>query len=279
MNKSNKYIPWLIFVIILLTIPWIYIYWQSHSLNTNSPTNSNTGSSTAESTKNLPVEIKNYSYDLYPGEDKEVVLEYPEIKSGLLSAQMTGKINAEISSTTKTQFDSNVNDLKETISAETPEANAMELLEYNQVVIPEKVYLNTSANVFSYISYEQSYTGGAHGLHAYSSNVIDTKTGLKLEMNSFLNTDFDKVETAFLRNHLSNAILKNDGTCDGCDRLSDSDWWSTAEKITPDGYALTADGIIFLFNDYNLGSYVASGGGQLLFVPKADLAKYIIRPW
>lgn len=278
MNNSNKYIAWLIFVIILLTIPWIYIYWQSHSLNKNSDTATTTAAG-SDSTKNSPVEVKNYSYDIYPGGDKEVALEYPEIKSGLLSAQMTSKINAEISNTTKTEFDSNVNDLKETIKVESPESNVLELLEYSQVVLQDKVYLNPSTNVFSYISYGQSYTGGAHGLHAYSANVIDTKTGQKLEMGDFLNADFDKVATLFLREHLSNAILKSDGTCDGCDRLSNSDWWYTAEKITPEGFALTADGIIFLFNDYNLGSYVASGGGQLLFVSKADLSKYIIRPW
>jgi hypothetical protein len=196
-----------------------------------------------------------------------------------LSVETTAKINAETASNAKNLFDSNMSELKETMRAESLEANSLEQLEYNQVVIPEKVYLNTSAGIFSYISYGQSYTGGAHGLHAYSSNVIDTKTGQNLEMSAFLNSDFDKVMTSFLRKHLTDTILKRDGNCIGCDNLSDTDWWNTAEKITPEGFALTADGAIFLFNDYNLGSYVASGGGQLLFVSKTDLAKYTIRPW
>lgn len=284
MNKSPRFTTWITLALSIALLSLAIVYWRSQSQNDDS---SNTTkkvstadtSSSSDKNANQPVEIQSYSYDVYGGGEKEIIIEYPQILQGILSPEITLKINTEIAKSAKENFDLSVNDITETIEVETPGANALEQLGTNKSVKTEQIYFNKSTNVFSYVTYEAGYTGGAHGFHTYEGNIFDTKTGNRLEVSDFLNANFEKFRTTLLRDKISKAILKKDASCRGCENLTATDWWKTAEKITPDGYALSASGITFLFNDYNLGAYSSSGGGQELFVSKVDLKSYIKRDW
>jgi len=295
--RKNIHVGWaLAFIVAGALLAWAIVSWETD--RTNRIIGHADGSLPGvgidhASSSTPPADIQSFSFDLYPGGDKEVSVSYPVLKPGYASPIMTARINADIASTSKADFQSSVSDLKQSVQAEAdtasgsatadgnPDANKGNGLSFQELVT-DGMYANASTHVFSYDASAGGYSGGAHDNHFYVSYAYDTQSGNLLSLGDLLKGKYQAVISGYAHDAISKAIKLATPLpgCLNCERLEadpDHMWWNQA--LNPQNFVLSADGITFLFGDYELGPYSDSAGGQEIFVPKAALKDFIRRDW
>ncbi len=123
--------------------------------------------------------------------------------------------------------------------------------------------------ILSYTVNFDNYTGGAHGAHSFSNNVIDLKTG-----------DLIKEEDIFIDNYkddlakiLVDRIAKQNNV-DNPKELENVGFFSV-EEIFPNGNFLIDDyGITYTFNEYEIAAYVV--GATNVHLPYEEI-QYLLK--
>ncbi len=285
MKTESKLGKILLIIIVIFLIIYGIGYWQSKS---NTPkilpqTNNHTQVATTTTEVVSPIEIKKYSFNLYPttSTSTDIVIEYPSLKSGFASPDITTKINATITANAKDLFNKTVTEYKSLQSEEAGLGSAAsDNLYYGEAVNPTSVYIGT--NTFSYSITQSMYSGGAHGGLLFKGFSYDIKTGQPIALTDVLKGNYQPIIEKYIQKQIATAIDLSDSVegCENCENLSLNDvgfGWN--RKIELKDFTLTKDGIVFLFGNYVLGPYVETAGGQLILVPKTVLGNLIKRDW
>ena len=116
---------------------------------------------------------------------------------------------------------------------------------------------------------ESIYTGGAHGSYDIYYDNYDLKTHKKLNLRDILKPNsYDKfVQIAQDRYKTTYHIPKN--------ATMQYDGWFNKEFVLASNFAITTDGVYFLYNPYEIKAY--ADGQTTLLVPYKDI-KHILNP-
>ncbi|MEI8061923.1 MAG: DUF3298 domain-containing protein [bacterium] len=285
MKTESKLGKILLIIVSIFLIIYGIVYWQSKSSTTKIPaqTSDATQVSTTTTEAVSPIEIKKYSFNLYPknSTSTDISIEYPSLKSGFASPDITTKINNTIATNAKELLNKTVTEYKSIQKEEAGLGSAAADNLYYQVAFnPTSVYI--SENTFSYSVALSTYSGGAHGAFSYEGFSYDTKTGKLISLDDVLKGNYQPVVEKYIQKQIATAIDLIDSVegCENCENLSLNDvgfGWN--DKIELKDFTLTKEGIVFLFGNYALGPYVETAGGQLILVPKTVLSDLVKRDW
>ncbi len=154
---------------------------------------------------------------------------------------------------------STLSDLKEfsgDISGEWEDENSMELF----AKTPSTYTLSTASS---------GYSGGAHGYHGMHFNNYDIQTGTKLTLDDLFVADYNQTLHAIAQEHYKTSMgLKTQQP------LTDDNWFED-RFILAGEFAITANGLYFFYNSYEIKPYAA--GNTEFMLPYSKL-KNIINP-
>jgi predicted secreted protein len=119
--------------------------------------------------------------------------------------------------------------------------------------------------IFSFVIYESSYLGGAHGSETWYPYIFDAKTGKQLVLSDLME------KGSGYREYFNKAIGKE------IDKRAESNELMELAEFTDIGdnpwVYLTADGFLFYFQQYEYFPYAA--GIQQFLVPYGDVSKML----
>jgi hypothetical protein len=148
--------------------------------------------------------------------------------------------------------------------------------------IDDEVYSNSTFNLYEHSSYHifaitpkivttettlSSYSGGAHGNYGIDYENIDKKSKKKLKLQDILKPNQTKAFTKFVesfyrkRQHLSpNDSLKDAG-------------WFNDEFTLAENFAITPQGLYFLYNSYEIEPYAM--GQETILLPYEQIVSFL----
>jgi len=116
------------------------------------------------------------------------------------------------------------------------------------------------ADLLSYIIYNESYYGGAHGSHNYQYKVIDTDTGKLLKEKDIFAEGYEKELNLLLLNAIAAQNEVNTA-----EELAELGYFGATELTSNDNFILDDEGITYLYNEYEIAPYVL--GAVKVFIP------------
>ncbi len=135
--------------------------------------------------------------------------------------------------------------------------------------INQKVLFD-SLNILTVEEFSYAFTGGAHGNYGIGYYNFDTKSGQPLGLGDLLIANYQEplkeiVEPIFRKTYLE----------EGMNNYSEAGFYFEEDEfVLTDNFAITKDGLKFLYNPYEIGPYVM--GQQEIIVPY-DSLKTLIR--
>jgi len=116
--------------------------------------------------------------------------------------------------------------------------------------------------IFCFTTFIYYFRGGAHAIYGKFSTCVDLETGRKLTFNDFFAKDSEDILTDIIKN-----IIANDP--------HDADYDFFISEIKPnDNFYLEREGIIFVYNPYEIAPY--SAGIIEVFIPFQDIAPFLL---
>lgn len=139
---------------------------------------------------------------------------------------------------------------------------------YYEIAFDEILF--NEQDIVSFMSFIESYTGGAHGAHAQKDQVINLKTGeLITEAQIFVDNYQDDLAKLLV------AKIAKDNNLENPKELENIGFFSI-DDIYPNGnFWVNNEGITYTFNEYEIAAYVV--GRTQVFIPYAEM-KNILRP-
>lgn len=129
-------------------------------------------------------------------------------------------------------------------------------------LIAQDVTYNTS-RIFTVATSYYMFTGGAHGIHGTTYMNFDVTTGKLLTLDDLF-TDRAQLET------LGATYFRQQHDLDEKTTWEDSGYWFENNQFyLPDNFALTEDGVLFIYSIYEIASYVE--GEQEVKIPYSAL--------
>lgn len=260
MQKKQKIILRILSLFVVAAIVFFFVYSEKKT-DLDPVTTTSTSTSTINTFK-INTESLTDNDSTY-----DIVVEYPQF-TGIQTGSIEDKMNMRFKNAAKAIF--------EEISAELK--NAAVGMEGREIIFErrlqaDKTYINNQTGIMSIVYDNYTDTGGAHGTFFYSSETIDVKTGEKVVLADLL----EDTHTTPLVKEIDSQIRNAAATCTRCDSLAGE--LKNLDVKLPETFVLSDQGITFLFGAYELGSYVATAGGQEVFVSKDFLNQYILRAW
>jgi hypothetical protein len=121
-----------------------------------------------------------------------------------------------------------------------------------------------------YLIFSEEYTGGNHGVHSYLYHLVHLKTGRPINEKDVFTGDFQAELSKILVEEL--AKQNNVKTPE---ELYDLGYIGAIELLPNDNFMIDENGITYLYNEYEIASYVI--GAVKIFVPYEKL-KNILNP-
>lgn len=268
MSMNRK--TWIIIILVILVTALITWYVAKSQNAVTPPTE--TATSTSATTTTVTVEVKTLTYNEL---QNKAILEYVQFPNQPARSALA-ELNLEIESVANETFKKNTKELDSNLKDLQKYGMNLEGREFvhEREIDKARIYTNQNTGVISIIFQNYVDFGGAHGSFFYGSTVYDIKTGAELKLTDFLQGDY----VTFLNAYITEEIKQKTTTCKNCEQL-DGNVDVVDGKVVSDSFALNADGIIFLYGAYDLGSYAATASGQEVFVSKEKLAEFIKRQW
>ena len=257
-----------IIIAVLLIIIALAVYGltriEKYQLDTNPPATT-TPTVTTSSTPTVEIKSMSTSSPLI-----RVVIEYPQF-----AGDHYKKLNAAIKKSAEDIYKNNVDELTADVEGIVLNVDMGDQeLVIERKVDTEKTYINATTGVASFAFSNYANTGGAHPTFFYTSATYDLQTGNVLALKDLFKGGYEPFLSQYLKDQIVNAKA-NDENCRRCDVLEGN--VEIENAILVDVFSLNADGIIFLYGAYDLGSYAATSAGQEIFVPKEKLGEFIQR--
>ncbi len=199
------------------------------------------------------------------------IVQYPQFSN-------TPALNAKIEAEAKEEYATNTAEMKRNLEEFKSEGMDMSqrTLVFEKKINSEKTYINTEAGIAS-ITYDEYFDfGGAHGTFFFVSKVYDLKTGESLKLQELLTGDYATKIRSLVSSKIAGA-KEDSTTCVRCSFLGGKA--DDEADLLSQNFALTKDGIIFLYGAYELGAYAMTSGGQEVFISKDELKGFVTRAW